>query len=160
MKFTIKKVDCRKPEIVTTLRYLQKLCLPGDELYSVEQGHWWIAYTEDGSPAGFAGMVRSKSWYDCGYMCRAGVVPKFRGNGLQKRLVAAREAQAKRLNWNWLVTDTTDNAASSNSLISCGFKLYDPTIPWAYKHSLYWRKKLNAVQKPGRSPSMSAKKLR
>ena len=50
--------------------------------------------------------------------------------------------KARRLGWNWLITDTYDNPASSNSLISCGFKLYDPNVPWGTKGALYWRKKL------------------
>jgi len=142
MKINICKVDCRKPDIVTTLEYLQRICLPNDAVYDVSHGHWWVAYTENGKPVGFAGLVRSKSWVDCGYLCRAGVIPTYRGKGLQKRLIKVREQQAKRLNWNWLVTDTYLNPPSSNSLISCGFRLYRPTAPWSFKHALYWRKKL------------------
>lgn len=148
MSVVIKKVDCRKPEIVTTLRYLQRVCLPVDKLYSVEHGHWWIAYdTSTGAPVGFAGMVRSKTWSDCGYLCRAGVVESHQGKGIQKRLIRVRETQARKLNWNWLITDTHVNPASANSLISCGFKIFEPTNPWAFKHSLYWRKKLVCRQK-------------
>ena len=138
----IRKVDCRKPKIIAILLCLQKLCLPCDKSYPVDHGHWWIAYTDTGKPIAFAGMVRSTSWFDCGYMCRAGVVPEYRGKGLQKRLIKVRELHAKRLRWNWLITDTYYNHPSANSLISCGFKLYDPTTPWSYKHALYWRKKI------------------
>jgi hypothetical protein len=46
------------------------------------------------------------------------------------------------LGWNWLITDTTDNFPSANSLISCGYKLFEPTIPWGGKLTLYWRKHL------------------
>jgi GNAT superfamily N-acetyltransferase len=142
MKFNIYKVDCRRPEIVSILVHLQKQCLPRDRPYDVSRGHWWIVYTEGGKPIGFAGLVRSNAWVDCGYLCRAGVMREFRGNGLQKRLVKVREQKAKRLNWNWLITDTYRNPASSNSLISCGFKLYEPSVPWSFKYALYWRKKL------------------
>ena len=145
-KIIIKKVDCRKPEVITTLRYLQKKCLPVDKVCSVERGHWWIAYDEETkAPVGFAGMIRSQTWIDCGYLCRAGVVEAYQGRGIQKRLIKVRETQAKKLHWNWLVTDTHVNPASANSLIACGFKLYEPSAPWAFKTSLYWRKKLNAV---------------
>jgi len=147
MKFYINKVDCRKPEIVSILVYLQKQCLPRDKPYDVSRGHWWIAYTEEGKPVAFAGLVRSSAWVDCGYLCRAGVMREFRGKGLQKRLVQVREQQAKKLNWNWLITDTYRNPASSNSLISCGFKLYDPTVPWSFKYALYWRKKIECRTK-------------
>ena len=52
-------------------------------------------------------------------------------------------AKAKRLGMNWLITDTTDNPPSANSLIACGFKLFEPSKPWANKQSLYWRKRID-----------------
>ena len=148
MKFTIKKVDIRVPATQTILTFLQKKILPEDIPYKTDRGHWWIAYAEDGKPVGFAGLVRSTRWSDTGYFCRAGVLDGFTGHGLQKRLIKARLAQAKRLGWNWCITDTTDNPASSNSLIACGFKLYTPANPWSFKNALYWKYKVNqdAVQ--------------
>jgi GNAT superfamily N-acetyltransferase len=152
MKFTIKYLDLRKPENKTVLIYLQKKCLPHDKPYSVDHGHWWVAYAEDGKPVGFAGLTRSSQWLNAGYMCRAGVLPDYQGHGLQKRLIQVRIRKAKTLNWEWLLTDTTDNPASSNSLIAMGFKLYEPTVPWGFKNSLYWRlnigKNGDAVQRP------------
>jgi GNAT superfamily N-acetyltransferase len=148
MKIRIKKVDIRKETNRTVILYLQKKCLPMDAPYKPETGHWWIAYDENDKPVGFAGLVRSISWYDCGYLCRAGVLYGYTGKGLQKRLINARLRQARKLGWKWAITDTTDNPASSNSLINQGFKIYEPTRPWAYKHSLYWRKRIDAVQEP------------
>jgi GNAT superfamily N-acetyltransferase len=143
MKFTVKQVDIRIQANQTVLLYLQKKCLPADVPYDTRSGHWWIAYTDTDIPVGFAGLVRSHHWYDCGYLCRAGVLEAYTGNGIQRKLIHVRERKAKSLNWNWLITDTTTNPASSNSLINAGFKLYEPTIPWAYKHSLYWRKNIS-----------------
>lgn len=148
MKISIRKVDPRKAEIAATLKFLQKKCLPYDYPYDTTKGHWWIAYVDDVTPVAFAGLVRSYSWYDCGYLCRAGVLKEYTGKGIQKRLIKVRELQAKKLGWNWLITDTHDNPASSNNLIACGFRLYNPTAPWAFKDSLYWRKKVNALQRP------------
>ena len=139
MKFHIRQVDIRKPENRTVIMYLQSKCLPGDDPMEVDRGHWWVAYTEQGKPVGFAGLVRSAQWWNAGYMCRTGVVPAYRGYGLQKKFIRSRIKKARSLNWDWLVTDTTDNPASANSLISMGFKLYTPSLPWAFKHSLYWR---------------------
>lgn len=139
MKFHIRYVDTRNASIRNVLLYLQKKCLPSDKPCPVDHGHWWIAYTETDIPVGFAGLVRSSRWWDTGYLCRAGVVPNYTGNGIQKKLIRVRVLKAKKLNWNWLITDTTANPASSNSLISEGFKLYEPSMPWAYKYSLYWR---------------------
>ena len=148
MRFTVRKVDIRVPSVQTTLSFLQKKILPEDTPYKTDRGHWWIAYAEDGKPVGFAGIVRSTRWTDTGYLCRAGVLDGFTGHGLQKRLIDARLRQARKLGWNWCITDTTDNPASSNSLISCGFKLYTPSNPWSFKNALYWKYKVNqdAVQ--------------
>jgi GNAT superfamily N-acetyltransferase len=153
MKITIRKVDPRNAEIAATLRYLQKECLPSDVPYPTERGHWWIVYADNVLPIGFAGLVRSSSWYDCGYLCRAGVLNKYQGQGIQKRLISVRARHAKKLGWNWVITDTHCNPPSSNSLISSGFRLYNPTKPWGLKNALYWRKRLNAVQRPGSKES-------
>jgi GNAT superfamily N-acetyltransferase len=71
------------------------------------------------------------------------VLDAFTGHGLQTKLIKARLAQAKKLGWNWVITDTTDNPASANSLINAGFKIYTPSEPWSYKHSIYWKCKID-----------------
>lgn len=149
MNFTIRKVDTRVPAIQTTLAFLQKKILPADIPYKTDRGHWWVAYAPCGKPVAFAGLVRSIKWTDTGYLCRAGVLDGFTGNRLQLRLIKARLAQARKLGWNWCITDTTDNPASSNSLINAGFKLYTPGSPWSFKNALYWKYKVNqdAVQR-------------
>jgi GNAT superfamily N-acetyltransferase len=137
----LKRVDIRKQSVQTKLSVLQNKCLPFDTPYDTNFGSWWIA-TENGVDIGFAGLVRTVSWIDCGYLCRAGVVPTARGQGLQKQFIRVRLRQAKALGWQWVVTDTTDNPASANSLIATGFKLFQPTKPWGFKNTLYWRRKL------------------
>jgi hypothetical protein len=148
-KFTIRKVDLRVSSNQTTLSFLQRKILPEDTPYKTDRGHWWVAYAECGKPVAFAGLVRSTRWTDTGYLCRAGVLDGFTGHGLQKRLIKVRLAQAKKLNWNWCITDTTNNPASSNSLISCGFRVYTPANPWSFKNAIYWKYKVNqdAVQR-------------
>ncbi len=141
MKFHIRSVDGRKESDL--LKDMQKTILPWDVVESTTSGWWWIARTEDGFPAGFCGMKRSSKWRDTIYLCRAGVLKEFRGNGLQARFVSVRERKAKELEMNWLVTDTLrDNPASSNTLISCGFKLYIPSSEWCVRGALYWRKRI------------------
>ncbi len=152
MKIHIRNVDPRKPAIVTTLTYLQKKCLPYDKPYDTSQGWWWIVYDED-KPVGFAGLVRSSSWSDTGYFCRAGILSSHRGQGIQKILIRMRLRKAKKMGYRWVVTDTRDNHPSSNSLISCGFRLFTPTNPWAYSDTLYWRKRLDAIQRPANKKS-------
>lgn len=120
---------------------LQRAVLPGDEPHPTDTGVWWLVYDGDKAVA-FAGMVPSKRWALTMYLCRAGVAESHRGQGLQKRLIGVRERAAKALGVRWLITDTTANPASSNSLIARGFRLYEPSAPWGPKAALYWRKKL------------------
>jgi GNAT superfamily N-acetyltransferase len=137
----LKRVDIRKESVQARLLALQKICLPYDQSYDTNFGCWWIAVKDD-CDIGFAGLIRTVSWTDCGYLCRSGVVPASRGQGLQKKFIRARIKQAKKLGWKWLVSDTTDNPASANSLIACGFKIFQPTKPWGFKNTIYWRMKL------------------
>ena len=139
MAIRIRLVDGLKKEAV--LKDLHRICFDRDSLPDFSQEYWWIAYNGPEAIA-FAGMHKSRSWTNVGYLCRSGVLPKYRGNGLQKRLIRVRQALATRLGWVALITDTYDNPASSNSLISCGFKLYNPEKPWSFKNALYWRKYL------------------
>jgi len=137
----IKHIDTSLEENVELLKKLQKECLPHDKPYDITTGDWWIAY-QDHKPIAFAGVIRSLRWSDTGYLCRSGVIRSHRGRGVQKRLIRVRQLYAKKMGWAWLITDTYHNPPSSNSLISCGFKLFDPTVPWGAKGTLYWRKKL------------------
>jgi GNAT superfamily N-acetyltransferase len=137
----IRRVNIHDPEVRKQLKALQKICLPYDEPFPVDDGYWWVA-TDGDEPVGFGGLIQSVRWADCGYLCRSGVVPYFRGKGIQKKLIRVRLAHAKAIGWNWVITDTTDNPASSNSLIATGFRLFEPSKPWAFKHSLYWRKRV------------------
>ena len=141
MHVIVRKVDTSRSEVRADLNRLQKSCLPCDEPCNTDEGTWWIAYYND-MAVGFGGVVRSAQWHGTGYMCRAGVMHIARGKGLQKKLIRARIRYARKVGWTHLVTDTTDNHPSANSLISCGFKMYDPRSPWAYKQSCYWIKKL------------------
>lgn len=145
MKFKIRKIDLRNSADVNVIMFLQRKILPSDTPYKLDHGHWWIAYAECGKPVGFGGLVRSIRFNDTGYLCRAGVLDNFTGHGLQRRLIDVRLRKAKELGWNWVITDTTNNPASANSLINSGFKLYEPSAPWSFKNALYWKYKVDQV---------------
>ena len=140
--YRIREVDGRDPEIAADLRDLHERTFGNDApLVSTEQGYWWLVYCGD-DPVAFAGMVRSSQRVNRGYLIRSGVLPAHRGQGLQVRLLRTREAKARRLGWSALVSDTTNNVPSSNSLIRSGFLLFTPEHPWSFENSLYWRKDL------------------
>lgn len=61
-------------------------------------------------------------------------------NRLQLRLMRALEARARLNGWCSIVSDTTDNLSSANNFIRAGYRLFEPKCPWAWPHTLYWRK--------------------
>lgn len=127
----------RRTEDLHTVLELDKQCLEGAAWYTYADA-LWLAYHGD-RPVAYAAMAPSLQWSNVGYLCRAGVIPEYRGLGIQKRLIRVRVNYAKKLNYVAVVTDTTSNPASANSLISCGFRMYEPMLPWAFKNTCYWR---------------------
>ena len=149
MEYKIRSVDISKIYWRNILCGLQLECLPYDEIFPTHEGWWFVAFERKAGAVGFAGMVRSARWSDCMYLCRSGVKDDHRGHGLQKRLIRSRLNQARKMGMNWAVTETYENPPSANSLISCGFKLYEPSHPWAGDNCLYWRCQVSrAVQRP------------
>lgn len=140
--FVIRKADVEDVAVRLAIATMHEDSFgPAEDKFTPTYGAWWIAF--DGkTEAGFAGIVPSSQSPNAGYLSRAGVLPAFRGQGLQKRLIKKRLAYAKQLGWDFVVTDTRRNPASSNSLISCGFKVFQPGIPWSFTDAIYWKKML------------------
>lgn len=142
MKVTIKKVDGTDNDTVNDLTYLHDSTFASDaHVPNFSRGHWWIAYC--GSLlVGFAGLADSHSAPGYGYLKRSGVLPQYRGRRLQRRLITARERWARGHGLLGLVTDTTENPASANSLIGRGYRIYEPKKPWTrWKQTIYWHKR-------------------
>lgn len=137
----IVRVDATREHVRLQLEALEGECFEQAPRNLFSRGIWWIAY--DGTtPVGYCGIRQSSQWDNVGYMNRAGVTEHARGMGLQKRLIKVRVAYAKRQGWICVITDTTKNPASANSLIGCGFRMYEPQRPWSYRDACYWRKYL------------------
>lgn len=141
MSYTIRQVELDE-EVRDIINRMDRACFPVDELCDKSGCAWWLVYDESYTVVGFAGVKPSSQWDDAGYLCRAGVMPKHRGQGLQLRMIKVRQRYARRQGWNWLVTDTTNNIGSANNLIRAGFLLYEPSVPWGPDDALYWKCKL------------------
>lgn len=139
--YTIRRIDGHQDNQAALAHWLQLEILPADDPLPTTSGWWWVVYKDD-RPIGFCSLRKSSQWADAAYLCRAGILYKYRGKGLQKRLIRVRERLAKRLKMNWLVTDTYNNPASANSLIACGFKMFIPSKKWGAEETCYWRKRL------------------
>jgi GNAT superfamily N-acetyltransferase len=140
--FKIRRVSFIKHQAV--LKDLQLKTLPNDKPYANPDAWYWLAYDPEGIPVAYAAMALSQTQDKATgvYLARAGVLPQARGQGLQRRLVAARCNFARKLGKEWAYTDTRTNPHSANNLIRNGFLAYDPARPWAFEDSTYWRKRL------------------
>lgn len=139
--FKIRRVN--GPANAAIIAKLQSVCMGGDQPSPAETGDWWIAYDAEGTAVGFGQLKPSSRYANCGYLSRAGVIPAARGHGLQRQLIRVRLRRARKLGWHHCFSDTLLNPQSANNLTACGFKIFLPKKPWAFKvKTLYWRIKL------------------
>lgn len=142
MNVVIRRVDNTDPAVQLALRDMDRECLPTDFPVDTSDGVWWVAWKKN-IPIAYASLKQSNQGADIAYYSRAGVIPAFRGRGIQKKMLRVLLKYAKAEGWARVISDTSkDNVASSNSLITCGFKLYRPATPWSFDSALYWYKAL------------------
>lgn len=143
--FRIVKVDPSHAEVSASIIGMHEKCFPDLEFQQLH-GDWWIAYSrETKAPVGFAGLWPSLRQPGAGYLCRAGVLPEGRGQGLQRKLIKVREREAKKKRWVVLFSDTKPgNAHSLNNLFACGFRSFVPSDPWSGAEWNYVRKIIDA----------------
>jgi GNAT superfamily N-acetyltransferase len=138
--YRIREVDAQDDDTADTLVELHQFTFfSGAPVPDFDHGHWWIAFY-DAVPAAFAGIVPSTHIGNAGYFCRVGVLQQHCGHGLQLRLMRALERRARHNGWSCVVSDTTENIVSANNFIRAGYSLFRPQSPWAWPHTLYWRK--------------------
>ncbi len=102
----------------------------------------WIA-VDNGDIVAFGSLKPSVQYRDVVYFNSAGVAESHRGLGLQRKLIRARLAWARKQGKHFAITDTVpENAPSARNLIACGFRPYSPKIPWKGSGACYWSRKL------------------
>lgn len=131
------------PEIEKIVLDLDRRCFPTDQAVDPDDDcYWWIAWEGD-KPIAFAGLRPCQEKVNEGLatLTRCGVVKDYRGQGIQKKLIRARVAYARRLGIKQVVTYVKKwNLASANSLIRVGFKLYGGK--WGGKGALHFERSL------------------
>ncbi len=109
-----------------------------DPIEDPEDHTWFFAKQKD-KVVGWAGVTIKPDGRASIY--RTGVLPEFQGQGIKQRLVAAMEKYAKSQGCGIMTSYClTENAASANSLISSGYKIYWPDMVFAQGKWIYWRK--------------------
>lgn len=140
----IVKVDTSQADVAASILQMHAQCFPGLDFEHLH-GDWWIAYDrETKAPVAFAGLWPSVRIAGAGYLCRAGVLPQGRGQGLQRKLIKVREREARKKRWVVLLSDVAPgNAHSLNNLYACGFRAFVPGDPWTGDEWNYVRKILD-----------------
>ena len=152
MDFRIKQTDD-----VSLIQDMDQVCFPGESLPEADEAVWWVVLDEDGREAAYAGGIvdtYSPGVHDL-FMNRAGVLPEYRGQGLQRRLIHTRYRFACREGYRSCYTYTVPfNYRSSNNLIRCGFTLWRPAWAWAGDEALYWHRAANAPSRQLAGPEL------
>lgn len=119
------------------IKEMHDKCFPGEEFYEHKKNFYWIAMDGRGTPLGFG--LASDFGHGILFLSRAGVLAKYRGQGLHKRIIGTRIRFARRRNYKCVVTYTArENHASANNLIECGFRAFSPELPWVGNNFNYW----------------------
>lgn len=143
-RFRIRRAE---PEDIDEILALDRTCFPLDTAPDTrEHVAWWLVEECSGAQpvaVGYAAAQVSAQYTGVVYLSRVGVLPEARGCGLQRRLIRAREAWARRQGCTHCRTDTAPhNVASQRSLIRCGYLPFAPRIPWAGQGYIYWIRRL------------------
>ena len=100
-----------------------------------ENRDWWVIVDRNKIVA-YCGSA-----YAYGGVClfvRAWVHEPYRGKGIQKRMIKCRVKAA--YGCKVIVTYTLrDNYPSMNSLVSCGFRMFEPEYAYAGRQQMYFR---------------------
>jgi GNAT superfamily N-acetyltransferase len=140
-KMPAKLVDGSKPKMNAILQYMQLETMPYDPVVDPAEGYWWLV-KKGSQPAAFLGLTPVDDCPNWGYVARVGVLPEFRGKGIQKHLMRVAERKARAVGLTRLISTTLNNPPSANSFIACGYKTYTPEGPWGYTGTIYWFKDL------------------
>lgn len=141
--YRIREVDGAEEDVADWIETLHRITasFPDIPPKALLEGFWWLVFFGS-TPVAFAGMIKSTHVQRAGYFIRVGVEDKHRGNGLQLRLMRCLERRARARGWSQIISDTTEATHSANNFIRSGYRLFDPAHPWAFPHSLYWKKDL------------------
>lgn len=115
-----------------------RLVMPDDDLPAEHHARWIAVKGEE--VAAFASAVLVDDG-DAAFLSRAGVLPDFRGLGLQRAAVRVRERWARTEGARGCITYVMPtNVYSLRSLVLCGYVPYVPQRSWAGRKVLYLRR--------------------
>jgi GNAT superfamily N-acetyltransferase len=116
-----------KPDEEALIARLDAICFPLDTP-AVFAGASWLIGWDGETPAAYCAWKIVDHDGPVGFHYRGGVLPAYRGHGLQRRMFELREAEMRAHGLSRAVTYTdADGAASMRNLIAEGYRPYVPT---------------------------------
>lgn len=119
----MERAQIKREYTLARIRALDAGLFPNDDPmpeFILQDSLWWIA-SQSGQVAGYGGLylgIEGQAW-----LVRTGVLPTFRGQHLQRKLIRARLRAARKAGVPAVDTYThVTNIASQRSLIACGFR--------------------------------------
>lgn len=114
-------IRIRRSDDLQAVHEMDRLCFPADKPLTDAElagSTWWIAQDEQGADCAYA-ACDSK-----GFLHRVGVLPAYRGQGLQKRFIRVVLRYARRAGLPAVVTYVlASNLPSLNSFLALGFRV-------------------------------------
>lgn len=122
----------RRTEDIDEVRELHSLTFPLDEWVGDDR-EFWIARDAGGRTVGFCAATYQPAT-NIVSLDRAGVVGEAQGAGLQKRMIRARVAWARRIGATGAISYIAlRNYQSMVNLLKCGFRFYTSETPHEYE---------------------------
>jgi len=107
---------------------MDRICFPIDVPPGIAGAEWVIGWDGETPAAYCAWKTIEHDGLPVGFHYRGGVLPDYRGHGLQRQMLRLREARMREQGLRAAVTYTdADGAASMRNLIAEGYRPYAPT---------------------------------
>lgn len=131
--------EIRRTTDVNKIKKLHSRILSGDYFYYHSGNAYWVLLAND-FPVGFC--IGTDIGHKLLYLSRSGIFTTHRGKGLQKKMIQVREKWGRRNNLESSITYCLlNNPASINSLISSGYRVFEPDYAWAGRTGVVYLKK-------------------
>jgi GNAT superfamily N-acetyltransferase len=150
MSIQFTSVDKSNLDMIRWIRYLDSEIFPIDIPSKIDPNHWFLGWHKNDAIAFCAWQECMSDGTNVGFHYRAGVLPAYRGMGIQKQMLKLREDDMNKFNLTVAVSYTeVYSSESMRSLISCGYRPFTATDNTnlttidRYKRFVYWKKNLD-----------------
>ncbi len=119
------------------IREMDSICFPDNPplLLGLRKVFCWMGKDDHSNIVGYACAYKKNDYF---YLSRMGILPEYRGHGLQKQFIETRLEKARDLKLKGAITYTSnENIASIRNLEKCGFRKWTTCPKWFGKGDDY-----------------------